>query len=108
MHPFARQDRLWMELHAVNWILLVPQRHHRPIVFGLRGNLEVVWKIASLDDERVVARDREGAGDVGEDAPPIMFDGGGLAVHRRGCADDGAAEGHTNRLMTETDAKQRH
>ena len=57
------------------------------------------------DDERVVARAGHGAGNAGEDRFAVVLDLTGLAVHQLLRADDFAAEGRAQRLMSEADSE---
>ena len=65
--PAVGEDRLGVELHALDRELAVAQAHHQPVL-GLGGDLEHVGNRIALDDERVVARRGERARQAGEHA----------------------------------------
>ena len=68
---------------------------------------ERVGPALAIDDERVVARNGQRAGDAGKHALAVMADARCLAVHGRIGANDCPTERHADRLMPETDTEQR-
>ena len=78
--PGRRQHRLRVELHAVDRELAVAHGHHLAVGGG-RGDLEAVRD--RRRGERVVAARREVLRQAGEQAAPVVVDGGRLAVDER-------------------------
>src|SRR3546814_15503950 len=72
------------------------------------GQLQASGHAVALDDQRVIARGREGIGHLREHAAALVADFADLAVHRRGCARDTTAECLTDRLMAKANTKDRH
>src|SRR3954468_4533728 len=82
-----REHRLGVELDADRRERAVAHRHQHAAAVG--GRLQLVREVV-VDDERVVARDRQRARQPGEDPLAIVGDRGRLAVDRL-VADDLAA-----------------
>ena len=86
-------------------------RWRRPMIVAVlarpRADLELVRQPLLRDDERVIARGDERLGQPLEHAAAVVLDRRRLAVHRRGGADDRAAEHRADRLMPEADAEDR-
>ncbi len=102
----AGEDRFGMELDAVDGILPMADAHD--FAFGGVGvDDERVGHGGGIDDERMVARGFEGAGEIGEDAGVVVEDGRGFAVHEASRADDGAAVNVADALVAEADAEER-
>src|SRR5690349_16414294 len=80
----GREHGLGMELDAERRQLAVAHRHHDAAAVG--GGLERVREIG-VHDEGVIARHGHRARQAREDALPVVFDLGRLAVHRE-VADD--------------------
>ena len=93
-----------MKLHALDVELAVAQAHDLALG-GPRADLEARRERRALDDERVVARRLEGAGEPREEAAAVVQDGRGLAVHQAPGADDAAAEGLPDGLVPEAHAE---
>src|SRR3546814_5423100 len=94
-----------MELHAVYRIF--PMRYaHDDAIRRLGGQLQAIGHAVALDDQRVIARCREGIGHLREHAAALVADFADLAVHRRGCARDTTAECLTDRLMAKANTKR--
>src|SRR4051812_37722992 len=99
MRALARHDGLGVELDTVNRKYLVTKRHHRPVILGLCGQLEIWRQPGPLHHERVIARDGEGTGNARKYAEAVVFNRGRLAVHWHGRSHDRPAERHADRLM---------
>ena len=69
-----------------------------------RGLLQAVGQVG-VDDQRVVAPDRQRRGQPAEDRAPVVLDRRRLAVHRRSAASS-AAERLCERLVAETHAER--
>src|SRR5262245_18044966 len=104
-----RQDRLGVELDALDEQLPVAHSHDRLAVAvgGPRRALEHGRQTRGVDHERVVAGGIERIRQAREDAPVVVVDGRGLAVHDARGADDLAPEGGADRLMAEADTEDR-
>src|SRR5258706_11592889 len=79
--PVLRQDRLGMELHALERQLAVAHAHDLAIFAACR-DLEFNWTAGVLDHQRVVADHAERARQPGIQAAFVGADGAGLAVHQ--------------------------
>ena len=80
--PRDGEDRLGVELHALDRQLAVAQAHDRA-VGGLGGDLEHVGQAVAVDDQRVVAGGLERVGQAGEHARRRRgWIERGLAVHQ--------------------------
>ena len=69
-----------MELHPLNWQLLVSNPHDLMIIQGFCGCRENVWKASPFSYQRMVAGRLERVVDSLENAFPVMFDGAGLPM----------------------------
>ena len=98
------QDRLGVELHALDVELAVAQAHDHAVV-GAGGDLEHVGDRVGVDDERVVAGGLERVGEPGEHAGALVVDLRGLAVHDRRRPHDVAAVDLADALVAEADAR---
>ena len=78
--PARGQDRLRMELHALDGQLAVADAHQHAAAAG--GHHEAVRQPLLGDHERVVAADDEVLRQPGEDARAVVGDRRRLAVHR--------------------------
>ena len=96
-----------MVLHRLYRHRLVAKRHYLA-VGGLGGNLEAVGKSCPLHGERMVAHRLEPLRKSLEDALPVVAYAARLAVHKRLRADDPPAERLGYRLVSETNAEDRH
>lgn len=94
-----------MKLDAINRVLFVLECHDES-VFGAGGDLQIFRPGFFGDDEGVVAHGFAGVFYVAEDALFGVVDGAGFAVHDDGCADDFAAEGVGDALVSEADAEE--
>src|SRR6476646_9864841 len=101
------QERLGMELHALDRQLAVPDGHDLSVVGG-RRDVEHRGQAPALDRERVIARGVEWRGNVFEYAPLVVDDRRQFAVHHPLRADDPRAERLADRLVTETHAQNRN
>src|SRR5271168_5430199 len=72
------EHRLGMELHALGRQLAMAQPHQHAA--ATRGLLQTVGQLR-VDDERVIAADRQRRGQAAEDRAPVVLDAGRLAVH---------------------------
>src|SRR5207342_703233 len=103
--PMLGQDRLGMELHALDRMLAMAQAHdlvERAIfIVGPRGDLEAVGQGVARDHQRVVPRRFIGIRQSGEYALPAVADARGLAVHDGLSADHVAAVGLADALVAE-------
>jgi hypothetical protein len=93
-----------VELDALGGQLAVADGHDRAI--RARRALEALGQLG-MDDERVVARGGQRAGEPGEDRAPVVVYLGRLAVDRLP-AHDAAAERRGKRLVAEADAERGH
>jgi len=91
-----------MELDAVDRQVAVAEAHHRGVVGGGVDH-QILGNVG--DDQRVIARRREGRGQALEQPGAVMRDRAGLAMHQP-AAHHLPAEMLANRLMTEADAEQ--
>src|SRR5262245_49012511 len=101
-----REDRLGMELHALDRELAVAHRHDLAVVRPSR-ELERLGAALALDHQAVVARRLERARQAGEEPAPVVVDLRGLAVHQRARAHHTPAEGLADALVPEADAEHR-
>ena len=92
-----------MKLNAFEFVLFVADAHD-DTVLGFGGDGEFTRKRFALDDERVVPRCDEWLWQFLEDTFSIVMNFASLAVKKLGRANDLAAEGFANRLMTQADA----
>ena len=95
-----REDRLGVELHALDGELAVGEAHDLALG-GLGGDLEVGREGLPAHQQRVVAGGLEAIGEPGEDALAPVADGARLPVHDPVGADDLAAEGLADGLVAE-------
>src|SRR5262249_53265013 len=72
--PLARQDRLGVELHAVQRPSSMPQSHHDAVLARAGRHFEIVGHRRAVDDERVIARREKRPRDPGEHAAAVVFD----------------------------------
>ena len=93
-----------MELDAFDFVAAVAEAHD-DAVGGFGGDGEVAGEGFAFDDERMVARGEEGIGQIAENIFAVVMDFAGFAVEELGGADDFAAEGRADGLMTEADAE---
>src|SRR6266581_6336243 len=103
LHAHFGEHGFGMELHAFERQLAVAQPHNEPV--GLGGDLEFAGQTLFLHDEGMVARGHEVLRQFAKDGLAIVMDAAGLAVHQRRGAYYFAAEGITNGLVAEADAK---
>src|SRR5258708_22450011 len=96
-----------MELDAVDRPLAMGDAND-DAVLGLGGDRQRRRQPGAVDDERMIARRREGVGQAGEDAAAAMADAAHLAMHRHRRAHDAAAQRLADRLVAEADAEDRH
>ncbi len=103
LRAVARQDRLGVELDALEREAAVTHRHHHPV--GGRGHLEHVGDRGG--GERVVAHRLEGRGDPAEHTDPLVGHAGHLAVGRLDPLDRAAVR-RDQGLHAEAHAEDRH
>src|SRR5215831_10123111 len=94
-----------MKLHAVDRPLAMAHAHDGAVVRP-RADFERV-RNRIRDNEGVVTAGDEWLGDAAENAAAVVFHAGHLAMHQYRRADDVAAEGVTDRLVSEADAEHR-
>src|SRR5215211_6575434 len=100
-----REDGLRVELDALGRQLAMADRHDDAAALG--ADLEAAGKRVAVDDERVVAPDRQLARQRREQRAPVVDDLGRLAVYRL-VADHVAAERLGERLVPEAHTERRH
>ena len=100
------QDRLGVELHALDVEVLVAHAHDFAVV-GPGGDFEAGRQGRALDRQRMVANHRKWTWQALEYAFSGVRDHRGLAVHDLFGAHDLAAECFADRLVTEADAEDR-
>ena len=100
------EDRLRVELHALDRQLAVAQAHHDAVV-GLGRDLQHVGHRLPLHDQRVVAGRLERARQTLEHAGVVVSDERGLAVHDLRRPHDLAAEDLADALVAEAHAEDR-
>ena len=103
--PAVGEDRLGVELHALDGKVPVAQSHDRAVL-GPGSNLEASRHARLLYDERVVAGGHERVGQPGEDPLAVVAHLGGLAVHHR-VANHPTAENVPDALVPEAHAENR-
>ena len=102
------QDRLGVELHALERQRPVPDPHHHALVVDVAGPGRRLEHVGQPDRrERVVADGGEALRHAGEDAPAVVLDPGHLAVRRRVPVDRSAVR-RDEALHAEADAEHRH
>ena len=99
-----REDRLGMELHALDIELRVTESHHHPVV-ALCGDLELVRERLAVDDEGVVAGRHERLWQAGEHSGVGVANQRCLAMHHVGGPDDLTAVDLAHALQPEADAE---
>jgi hypothetical protein len=100
-----RQDRLGVELDAVDGEFAVAQAHDLALG-GFGGDFERGREGFAFHEQGMVARGLEGIGEVGEDAGVVVLNGRGFAVHESAGADDVATENMADALMPEAYAEE--
>ena len=93
-----RGDALWMELYAVNGMVLVFDRHDQP-VFGFGGDIKAVGQGVAIDNQGVVAGRFKGSWKSLEDTVFPVMDMGQFAMHQLRGLDYLAAKSLSNALM---------
>src|SRR5258708_34759976 len=99
-----------MELHALDRIAAVTQAHDGPgAVFFRRPGADFQFGGENFlfDDERMVARGGHGHRKTLKDGSDVVHDGASLAVHEMSGANDPAAKGFADRLMSEANSEHR-
>src|SRR5258705_8143359 len=96
---FVGEDRLRMELDAVDRIRTMTNGHDRVVLLRARRDLQLARYTISSNDKRVIAARLERHRESREDAFAVVHDRRRLAVHRRLRAADDAAIDDTDRLM---------
>ena len=104
--PGLGEDRLGVELHAVDRELAVAQAHH-DAVLGLRGDLEAVGHESRATTSEWYRVAVSGSGEAGEHAGAAVADLGGLAVHHLLGPHDLAAVDLADALVAEAHAEHR-
>src|SRR6267142_6868829 len=92
------EDRFGMELDAFDFVAAVAEAHDDAVI-GFGGDGEFARERFALDDERVIARCREGIGQPAENTLAVVLDLAGLAVKKFRGANDLAAKRNANGLM---------
>ena len=92
-----------MELDALDLVAAMAQAHDDAVV-GFGGDGQLAGKRFPLDDERMIARGREGLGEFAEDILSIMMNFTGFSVEEFRSANDFSAERRANGLMAEANA----
>ena len=101
MAMFGR-NAFWMELDAVDRQRRVPETHDMPV---LARRIDDQLGRNILDDQRVIARRREGRWEPGEEPAPVMRYLRCFPVHQP-AAHDAPAEMLPDRLMAKADSEQ--
>ena len=104
--PALGQDRLRVELHAVDRQLGVPHRHDHPAA-GARGDLQDLGQRLRQDRQRVVAGRGERVWKALQDTDIRVEYAAGLAVQQLGGTIDGGAERDADGLVAQADPQQR-
>ena len=97
----AGEDRLRMELHALDRAHVMAEAHDQA-VRRVGRDLQALREGLALDDEAVIATDAHRLGESFEEAAPVVVDEGLVAVHGLGTY-DASPEVLTDRLVAETD-----
>src|SRR5882672_6310446 len=95
LNSFERRDRF------------VPERHNLAF-FGPGADFQTPRQAGPLHEKRMIARGGEGLRKVCENCFAVMFYGRGFTMHQAFRADDFAAVGNAQRLMTQANAQYRH
>ena len=93
-----------MELDAFDFVAAMAEAHDDAVV-GFSGDDQLAGERFALDDEGVIPRGCEWLRQIAENIFAVMMDFAGFAVKEFWSANDFAAEGRTDRLMAEADAK---
>src|SRR5271165_182063 len=95
-----------MELNAVNWLMLVLERHDQTMFRLARRDYKIAGKAFLRGDQRVIAHSFEALRQSLKDLGRMFdFDLACFAVHYLRCAHDLAAEMMDDALMPEADAE---
>src|SRR5688572_27912580 len=97
-----------MELHALEWNLVIPRAHAHELVFPrLRRHLDGLGHRLGCDHERVIARRDERVLDPDVHALLVVKDLRRLAVHDSWRSHDPATEDQPDALMPEAHTEDR-
>src|ERR1700722_19807891 len=100
-----------MELHSLDREAAMAHAHDGAgAVFfcGPGADFQFGGEIFFLDDERMIARGRHGHRKNLKDGFVVVYDRGGLAVHKMGGAHHASTEGFANRLVSQANSKHRN
>lgn len=100
-----RSNAFRMKLHAMYGFGFMHQAHDLTIG-GFGGNFKFGGQGRFFNDQGMIAGNRIGMGQTGEDTFTRVCYLGNFAMHGLGCADNVPAKALTYGLMTEADAKQ--
>ena len=94
-----------MELNAPNGEVFVSDSHDFPFV-RMSGDGKAIGQRRGFHDKRMIAGRDERGGKILEQVRPIVPDGGSLAMHQFGRADDFPPEGLPNALVPEANPEK--